>query len=291
MTTLSTHDTKRGEDVRARIAVLAELPDLWADGARPACWRWHRCPTRRSATCSGRPSSAPGRFAGAAARLRREGDARGRRPHHLDRARRGVRARRARRRRRGVRRPARCAAVLDDARSRGSPGRAGATPCPPSWSRSRCPACPTSTRAASCGSRAWSTRTTADRSTSATPRGAAEVVAGERPVLDPRLDERGDAKLLVTQAALTLRRDQPRAVHDVRAVAGRRPGGRPRARLRPRWRAHRRHPAAGRARQHGGWGDTALSLPGGTWADLLTGREHAARRTAPRSSPTTPLRC
>ena len=26
MTTLSTHDTKRGEDVRARLAVLAELP-------------------------------------------------------------------------------------------------------------------------------------------------------------------------------------------------------------------------------------------------------------------------
>ena len=31
MTTLSTHDTKRGEDVRARISVLAEVPDLWAD--------------------------------------------------------------------------------------------------------------------------------------------------------------------------------------------------------------------------------------------------------------------
>ncbi|MGZ4465852.1 MAG: malto-oligosyltrehalose synthase [Nocardioides sp.] len=29
MTTLSTHDTKRGEDVRARITVLAELPDVW----------------------------------------------------------------------------------------------------------------------------------------------------------------------------------------------------------------------------------------------------------------------
>jgi len=29
MTTLSTHDTKRGEDVRARIAVLAELPGDW----------------------------------------------------------------------------------------------------------------------------------------------------------------------------------------------------------------------------------------------------------------------
>ncbi len=31
MTTLSTHDTKRGEDVRARLAVLAEIPDRWAD--------------------------------------------------------------------------------------------------------------------------------------------------------------------------------------------------------------------------------------------------------------------
>src|SRR4029079_6215327 len=31
MTTTSTHDTKRGEYVRARIAVLAELPDVWAD--------------------------------------------------------------------------------------------------------------------------------------------------------------------------------------------------------------------------------------------------------------------
>lgn len=29
MTTLSTHDTKRGEDVRARITVLAEMPDVW----------------------------------------------------------------------------------------------------------------------------------------------------------------------------------------------------------------------------------------------------------------------
>ena len=31
MTTTSTHDTKRGEDVRARITVLAELPEVWAD--------------------------------------------------------------------------------------------------------------------------------------------------------------------------------------------------------------------------------------------------------------------
>ncbi len=30
MTSLSTHDTKRGEDVRSRLAVLSELPDRWA---------------------------------------------------------------------------------------------------------------------------------------------------------------------------------------------------------------------------------------------------------------------
>jgi (1->4)-alpha-D-glucan 1-alpha-D-glucosylmutase len=34
MTTLMTHDTKRGEDVRARLAVLAELPEEWATLAR-----------------------------------------------------------------------------------------------------------------------------------------------------------------------------------------------------------------------------------------------------------------
>lgn len=31
MTTLSTHDTKRSEDVRARLAVLSEMPDRWAE--------------------------------------------------------------------------------------------------------------------------------------------------------------------------------------------------------------------------------------------------------------------
>ncbi|WP_375499332.1 malto-oligosyltrehalose synthase [uncultured Jatrophihabitans sp.] len=31
MTTLSTHDTKRGEDVRARLAVLSEIPDDWTE--------------------------------------------------------------------------------------------------------------------------------------------------------------------------------------------------------------------------------------------------------------------
>jgi malto-oligosyltrehalose synthase len=37
MTTLSTHDTKRQEDVRARLAVLAEIPQEWSGQVR----RWH----------------------------------------------------------------------------------------------------------------------------------------------------------------------------------------------------------------------------------------------------------
>jgi len=42
MTALSTHDTKRSEDVRARLAVLSELPDEFAAAvrrwsARPGC--------------------------------------------------------------------------------------------------------------------------------------------------------------------------------------------------------------------------------------------------------------
>lgn len=38
LTTLSTHDTKRAEDVRARLAVLSELPGEWAQVSR----RWNR---------------------------------------------------------------------------------------------------------------------------------------------------------------------------------------------------------------------------------------------------------
>ncbi len=37
MTTLSTHDTKRGEDTRARLAVLTEIPDRWGEHVET----WH----------------------------------------------------------------------------------------------------------------------------------------------------------------------------------------------------------------------------------------------------------
>ncbi len=42
MTTLSTHDTKRSEDVRARLFVLSEIPEQWAT----AVMGWHEANTR-----------------------------------------------------------------------------------------------------------------------------------------------------------------------------------------------------------------------------------------------------
>jgi (1->4)-alpha-D-glucan 1-alpha-D-glucosylmutase len=47
----STHDTKRSEDVRARISVLSEMPREW----RAAVGRWHRWNRRHATEVDGRP--------------------------------------------------------------------------------------------------------------------------------------------------------------------------------------------------------------------------------------------
>ena len=57
MTALSTHDTKRSEDVRARISVISEIA---AATGRPRCaggTGWPRSATGRWPTWSGRPRS------------------------------------------------------------------------------------------------------------------------------------------------------------------------------------------------------------------------------------------
>ena len=52
----STHDTKRGEDTRARLAVLSEMPEEWGQQVRPgagSCGRGAgmlRAPHRPTAT-------------------------------------------------------------------------------------------------------------------------------------------------------------------------------------------------------------------------------------------------
>jgi len=50
LSTTSTHDTKRGEDVRARIHVLSEVPRAWRDAVR----RWQRWNRRHASLLEGR---------------------------------------------------------------------------------------------------------------------------------------------------------------------------------------------------------------------------------------------
>jgi (1->4)-alpha-D-glucan 1-alpha-D-glucosylmutase len=53
--TTSTHDTKRGEDVRARINVLSEIPDEW----RNALGRWRDLNADKKSVVDGQPAPAP----------------------------------------------------------------------------------------------------------------------------------------------------------------------------------------------------------------------------------------
>jgi (1->4)-alpha-D-glucan 1-alpha-D-glucosylmutase len=100
----STHDTKRSEDVRARLTVLSEIPHA----------RRGLGVTRRergvSSLSDPRGRLAPARGGGPAVprpreELHGEGDSRGEGPHQLDQSQRGARARPARIHRRSVRLP------------------------------------------------------------------------------------------------------------------------------------------------------------------------------------------
>jgi (1->4)-alpha-D-glucan 1-alpha-D-glucosylmutase len=154
MTTLSTHDTKRGEDVRARITTLAELPDVWAaaleellelvplpdPGFGSLLWQ---------AILGAWPTST-------------DPDLRSRLHGYAEKAMREA----------GDRTTWTEPEESYEAAVHGAVDAAFDNPdvrrWPPSWSRSRCRACRTSTRAPSCGSSRWSTPTTGGSSTSTT---------------------------------------------------------------------------------------------------------------------------
>jgi (1->4)-alpha-D-glucan 1-alpha-D-glucosylmutase len=273
MTTTSTHDTKRGEDVRARIAVLAEIPDLWA-GALDTLLSLVPLPDASfgnllwQAVLGAWPASRE-RLHGYAEKAMREAGDRtswtapdatyeGAVHAAVDAA---------------FDHPAVTAVLEDLLEYVAGPG----------WSNSlstklvalTMPGVPDVYQ----GSELWEQSLVDPDNRRPVDLGVRRrvldrVLAGERPVLTPQVDDHGHAKLLLTQAALTLRRNQPhrfttylpvhpRGQAGEHALAFDRGGALTVATRLPFGLATR------------GWGETVLPLPEGAWADLLTGREYS----------------
>ncbi len=286
MTTLSTHDTKRSEDVRARLAVLSEVPP---SGARPGALA-RRCPAHRAPA---RPSDRVPRLADprrqglapdhgrAPARLPGEGDPRGQAAHDLDgpggyeaavHAFADARPRRRRARRgspqcveRTAGRPLNSLAQkllqLDAARrARRLPGHRARRPLP------RRPRQPPPGRLPAAGG--------GGPSTPATPRPTSTTRSCSSP-----------------SRALRLRRERPEwfAGPDAgyapvaTATGTRSPSGGAAASVVP-W----PHGCPCRSRV-GGWGEHSVALPEGRWRDLLTGQLDGGRGPARRPARDLPV--
>ena len=268
MTTLTTHDTKRSEDTRARLAVLAEIAGDFADAVRRVVGRVR---PRRAVAEPARLADAGRRGADqrrAARRLPAEGGPGGQAAHDVDRARRGLRA--------------------------ADPAVAGPGPRRPSAPRST----PSSTRIAAPG---WS-NSLSQKLIQLTAPGRPRRLPGHRAVgllagrprqpaagrlrrcaascwrrstdgLLPEVDATGAAKLLLVHRALTLRRDRPELFGGYRALAARGSGRRSRRRLHAqRGPGRARDPAAagpGRPRRLGR--HARRPCREGQWTDALTG--------------------
>ena len=276
MTTLSTHDTKRAEDVRARIAVLAEIPRIWAahldqlltlapmpdPGFGSLLWQ---------AVLGAWPASRERLHAYAEKAMREAGD------HttwtapdaayeaHVHEALGAIFENE------GVRR------VLAELLEHVVPG---------GWSNAlvaklvaiTIPGVPDVYQ----GSELWDlslvdpdNRRPVDFDLRRDLLGAVRAGAGVR--LRPDEDDTGTVKLLVTHRALTLRRDRRElfTTYEPLSASGRaadhvlafdRGGAVTVVTRLPIGLAHR-----------GGWGDTTLALPPGRWRDVLTGRAASSR--------------
>ena len=271
MTASSTHDTKRGEDVRARIAVLAEVPEAWEEtltrlvelvpvpdpGFGNLLWQ---------AVLGAWPASRERLHAYAEKAMREAGD---RTTWIAPTEEYEAAVHRA------------VDALFDDGRVREVLEDLVVQVAEPGWSNALSaklltllvPGVPDVYQ----GSELWEqslvdpdNRRPVDFEERS--RMLAQLRAGERPPLAPTPDDDGSVKLLLTHLALTLRREQPDLLTDytplqadgeaaehalafdrggVIAVATRLPAG---------------------LSARGGWGDTVLPLPPGTWEDRLTGR-------------------
>jgi (1->4)-alpha-D-glucan 1-alpha-D-glucosylmutase len=273
MSTTSTHDTKRGEDVRARIAVLAEVPELWTDAldrllARAPLPDLSFGNLLWQAVLGAWPASRERLHAYAEKAMREAGD--GTTWTLPDAAYEDAVH-------------AAVDAAFDDSEVRAVLVEVLAAVAGPGWSNAvsakaiamTMPGVPDVYQ----GSELWEQSLVDPDNRRPVDFGVrrevlARILGGERPVLTPHADDPGHAKLLVTQAALTLRRSQPHRFTTYAPVAARGEG------------SHHvlafdrggaltvatRLPVSLAER---GWGDTVLPLPDGEWADLLTGREYA----------------
>ena len=272
MTTLSTHDTKRGEDVRARIAVLAEIPHDWAhaldrllavaplpdEGFGSLLWQ---------AAVGAWPIPRERLHAYAEKAMREAGD-RTTWTAPDEAYEQAVHAA--------------VDAAYDDPRVREVLDEVVAQVAGPGWVNSlsaklvalTMPGVPDVYQ----GSELWEQSLVDPDNRRDVDFGLRrslldQVRSGERPALGGSVDDSGAAKLLVSQAALTLRREQPHRFTTYEPVLAEGPaadhvvafdrGG--------ALTVATRLPVGLASR---GWGDTTLDLPDGTWTDLLGGRSH-----------------
>ena len=269
MTTLSTHDTKRSEDVRARIAVLAEAPGPVGADAGRRCSTPRRCPTRASANLLWQAAYGAWPISpGAAARLRREGDARGRRPHDLDRPGRGATSGPCTPRSTRRTTTSGCARALEALDAELSAAGPRQRPVRQAALADACPGVPDVYQGSELGDLSL---------VDPDNRRPVDFDAAER-----ALAAGSNPKQALTARALRLRRDRPELFTSYTPLRAAGTGRRARARLRPRRRRHRRDPAAARAGERAAAGATpTLALAG---RDRAPGRRAARRRAAPRWS-------
>ena len=245
MTTLSTHDTKRGEDVRARLAVLAEVPG--PAGPRVLRRGWPRAPLPDPAFAHLLWQTVVGAWpivAGAAARVRREGGPGGGGVDELGRPDDGLRDARCTRWSTGSTTTRRCTPRSPTFAARDHPGRLV------QLARAEAGAARHARRAGRLpGHRAVGELAGRPGQPAAgrLRRARASCWPGSTRGWRPPVDATGAAKLLVVSRTLRLRRDRPDLFTGYRPVPARRPGRRARGRLRPGRRDRGGHPAAGRA--------------------------------------------
>ncbi len=275
MTTLSTHDTKRSEDVRARLAVLAEVPGDWTEVVR----RWVRQtelpePSLAHLIWQAAVGAWPitrERLQAYAVKAAREG-AVGTTWQHPDEQFEAAVA-------------AMVDQVFDDpALNREVSDFAGSVTAP-GWSNSlgqklvqlTMPGVPDVYQ----GSELWDfSLVDPDNRRPVDFAGRRELLARIDQGWLPELDASGAAKLLVTSRVLRLRRQRPELFTEYRPIFAE-------GRVGEHALAFDRGGAVTLATRlpvglsrHGGWGDTTLSLDGNSWTEVFTGATFAGNRLA-----------